>query len=156
MKTYILLFVLLTGFLTACQNTTPTSKKADSVITAENKTVSKLEKECYLYASGKDTIAMTLRKNGDQLSGDLLYSLFEKDRNYGTITGKMKGDSLFIHYIFDAEGMHSARELIFLKKGNQLLEGFGDVQEKNGEMVFKDPRKIQFNNSIVLQKGNCK
>jgi hypothetical protein len=155
MKGYLLPLFAIAGLISACQNNTINHQKADSVINAEKETITASKGECYLYAKEKDTIALSLNKTGNKITGDLTYNLFQKDRNYGTITGKMKGDTLLIDYVFDSEGMHSSRQVVFLKKNNQLIEGFGDVEEKNGEVIFKDLKALKFDNSIVLNKTNC-
>lgn len=146
---------ILTGILTSCQNNHVTNPKADSIVHAESEAVTIPGQECYSYIKDKDTIALSLHKTQGKITGDLTYSLYQKDRNYGTISGEMKGDTLLIDYTFDSEGMRSVRQMAFLKKGDQLTEGFGDVEENNGEMMFKDPEKIQFNNAVVLTKTDC-
>lgn len=67
----------------------------------------------------------------------------------------MKGDTLIVDYTFDSEGSESVREVVFLKRNNQLIEGFGDVEEKDGKTVFKDKSKLIFGNSIVFKKVDC-
>ncbi len=155
MKHYLLSLFALTGMLSSCQNATVTNPKADSIVHAESEHITLPGQECYSYIKDKDTIALSLHTTSGKITGDLTYSLYEKDRNYGTISGEMKGDTLLIDYTFDSEGMHSARQIAFLKKENQLMEGFGDVEDKNGEMVFKDPKNLQFSSAIVLTKTDC-
>ena len=114
-------------------------------------------KECYQYAAKKDTVSITLiTSNGNNVSGDLEYKWFEKDNNDGKISGMFKGDTLYADYTFQSEGMTSVREMVFLKKGNTLIEGFGDIEEKGDKQVFKDKKNLKFDANIVLEKAICK
>ncbi|MDQ2864220.1 MAG: hypothetical protein M3R50_11355, partial [Bacteroidota bacterium] len=47
---------------------------------------------CYRYINNKDTIVLTTVNVKDFITGTLVYNLYEKDKNTGTIQGKMKGD----------------------------------------------------------------
>ncbi|RKS25189.1 hypothetical protein CLV94_0219 [Flavobacterium endophyticum] len=113
-------------------------------------------KECYEYANGKDTISLSLAiTNGNNVSGDLKYALFEKDGNTGTFTGMFKGDTLYADYMFQSEGMTSVREAVFLRKGDALLQGFGDITEKDNKQVFKDKKSVKFDEKMALKKVAC-
>ncbi len=81
---------------------------------------------------------MHLIRNGNLVTGELVYDYFEKDKNTGTIKGEMKGDTLFAEYIFMSEGINSVREVAFLQKGDDLIEGYGDVEEQTAKIVFKN------------------
>ncbi len=133
-------------------------KKAETV-TVEKDTVTPVESapitECYGYFKGKDTITATFSVTGDQVTGNLDYKFFEKDKNSGTFSGSMKGDTIMGDYTFQSEGMTSVREVVFLKANNTLTEGSGEIAEKDGKMVFKNPKALRFNDGLVLQKSNC-
>lgn len=75
---------------------------------------------------------MKLTLTGNEVTGDLACKYFQKDQNKGTLRGVMIGDTLFATYTFTSEGIESSREVASLKKDNDLVEGYGDVQEKNG------------------------
>ena len=55
------------------------------------------------------------------------YNLYEKDSNKGIIEGEVRGDTLMLNYIFNAEGRESTRQVVMLKKANQLIEATGEV-----------------------------
>jgi hypothetical protein len=131
-----------------------TDKKTTTDAPAENAGKNKRSVECYTYQVNRDTVYLRLDIDGTKARGDLRYMLFEKDRNNGTINGEMKGDTLFAEYTFNAEGTKSVREVAFLKKGDRFVEGYGDVEEKNGQMVFKDRSRISFG-TMVLAKTEC-
>ena len=115
-------------------------------------------KECYQAIIEKDTITLTVDVNNvNQFEGELDYSYFQKDKSFGTLLGNVKGDTIFADYTFQSEGKTSVRELVFLKKdANTFVEGYGEVLETNGKMVFKDISKIKFDGNIVFKKINCK
>lgn len=151
------IFILGVAFisLTSC------TKKAEekTVVTQEEmeKPETESAKECYQYVSKKDTVMVTLiTSNGNNITGDLKYKWFEKDNNDGKISGMFKGDTLYADYTFQSEGMSSVREMVFLRKGNTLIEGFGDIEEKGDKQVFKDKKNLKFDANIVLEKVICK
>lgn len=111
--------------------------------------------ECYSYIKNRDTATLKINTENEELTGDLAYNLFEKDSNKGTIAGEMKGDTIIAEYIFNSEGMSSIREIVLLRKDGKLYEGYGDVEEKRGKMVFKDRSKLKFGDAIVFSKTDC-
>lgn len=133
--------ILLSGLLLACQ---------DKPVAVQS------ERACYAYTKNRDTVQLSLNQQGEQLSGDLVYSLFEKDKNTGKVTGKMLGDTLLLDYTFGSEGRQSERQVAFLKKGDQLTEGYAEVEEHNGTVKFKRRADLKFGGIIVLNKTACK
>lgn len=140
MKLCCLIFLLVTGVFTACQNNESTQK----------------DEVCYTYTKNKDTASLTLMISGRIITGELHYQLFEKDSNKGTIKGEMRGDTLIADYIFNSEGKQSIRQVAFLKKDGKLMEGFGDVIEKDGKMYFKSISDLKFGGAIEFTKAHCK
>lgn len=114
------------------------------------------EDHCYLYAKNKDTIAVMLTQSNNLVLGEIVYNFFEKDGSFGSFEGIIKGDTIFGDYNFEAEGTTSKRELIFLKKGNALFQGYGEVEfEENNTTVFKNNAHISFDESFPLAAVNC-
>lgn len=154
MKNRILAFAVVGIFFASCKE-----KTEEQVVTEqemEQPEVSIAAKDCYLFAKGKDTVRMTLvTANGNNVSGDLVYNLYEKDKNSGTVSGMFKGDTLYADYTFQSEGMSSVRETVFVKKGITLVEGFGEIEEKDNKQVFKDKKALKFEGSIILNKVEC-
>jgi len=140
--------------LGACTQTTKIT--GDKAHTDSVANIPVAEQTCYAYIKGKDTAELTLITTGIVSTGELKYKWFEKDRNTGTIEGEMHGDTLIAAYTFNSEGQKSVRQVAFLKKGNQLLEGFGEVEEKDGQTRFKDLKKLDFGPSMVFEKVACK
>jgi hypothetical protein len=112
---------------------------------------------CYSSIKSKDTIAMDLKIDKDfAVVGNLCYRFFEKDKNDGTVVGKLRGHTLIADYTFMSEGITSLRQVVFVKKENTYVEGFGEiVTDANGKVMYKDIKKLKFDNSIVLTKVDC-
>ncbi len=158
MKKSILFFAAIaTITFSSCKNET---KKDDSEVMAPEETdimesdVNSPEIACYRYVSKKVTVLLQMEKMNDEVAGTLSYSYFEKDKNDGTFEGKMVGDTLLADYTFGSEGSVSVRELMFVKKGNKLVEGFGEMEEVSGEMKFKKNTKYSFNDTMPLEEIN--
>lgn len=155
MKNKILVLALVSGIFFSCK------KKEEQLSTDELKADVPQEqaaalKECYEYTQKKDTIQANILVQGNNVSGDLIYSLFEKDKNTGTITGTINGDTLVADYKFVSEGKESVRQVVFLRKNKTLLEGYGESEEKDGEMVFKSMKDLNFTSSLQLLEVPCK
>ncbi|WP_406823689.1 hypothetical protein [Pedobacter sp. KACC 23697] len=148
---------LATLLLAACQGGTAkkTQAKIDSTIVTNAESAPD-SVQCYQYIKNRDTATLSLKSENNKVTGTLGYNLYEKDKNAGTIAGMVKGDTIIANYTFQSEGKTSVREVAFLKKGNQLAEGFGDVQEINGESKFKDLSKLKFDGSMTFEKIDCK
>lgn len=110
---------------------------------------------CYAYSTPDDSIMLRLSQRGAAVDGELTYYLREKDANRGTIVGTMKNDTLFAEYTFQSEGVTSIREIAFIRRGDALVEGFGEVEERNGKFVFIDRSLITPNENVVLQRIDC-
>lgn len=152
MKYNYILLLSAAGFLAACNNQ-PTKTDQPTEISAAAPVN---ETTCYAGNSGRDSIDMLVKTDGDKITGDLNYRFFEKDQNHGTINGMIKGDTLIADYMFQSEGQQSVRQVAFLKKGDDLVEGYGDMEERDGKMVFKNTGGLDFSNSISLKKTECK
>ncbi|MDC8001448.1 hypothetical protein POV26_10380 [Aequorivita todarodis] len=159
MKNYLLIFAILgTISITSCKNET---KKENSEGMAPQQAdivesdVNSPEIACYRYVSKKDTVLLQMEKMNDEVAGTLSYNYFEKDKSDGTFEGKMVGDTLFADYTFGSEGTLSVREVMFLKKGNKLVEGFGEVEAGDGKMKFKNNTEFTLNDAMPLEEINC-
>ena len=55
-----------------------------------------------------------------------------------------------------SEGIESVREVVFIKTINGWVEGYGEVDDKDGKVIFKNRNKITFDNNVVLKETACK
>ncbi|AMQ00404.1 hypothetical protein AY601_3539 [Pedobacter cryoconitis] len=139
--------------MAACTNKT-TAQKVDSLATTPDTNASKA-KVCYAYIKNKDTVSLSLITTGNAVAGNLNYNFYEKDKNAGTITGIIKGDTIIADYTFQSEGSTSYRQIAFVKKGDQLLEGYGPTQEADGRTVFTNLAGLKYGD-ITLSPVACK
>ncbi|KIO77249.1 hypothetical protein TH53_10390 [Pedobacter lusitanus] len=154
MKNIILSITVLAGLMTACRSNSTTEQKIDSLAAAPDTSVSKA-KTCYAYIKNKDTVSLSLNMAGNAVAGNLNYNFYEKDKNSGTISGIVKGDTIIADYTFNSEGKTSYRQVAFVKKGDQLLEGYGPTQETDGRRVFTNLAGLKFGD-ITLSAIACK
>ncbi|WKK57071.1 hypothetical protein [Sphingobacterium sp. BN32] len=106
----------------------------------------------YEYIGKGDTIRLELNAQQDSVFGKLLYALGEKDRNVGDFKGHVKGGQLIGEYYFMSEGVGSVRDMIFNVTKEGLLEGYGEVEERDGGFRFLDTSKLKFDHGMLLEK----
>ncbi len=130
-----------------------TEKKHESTTKMEAKTTQ--TETCYQHTKDSSTIKLNIKINDNMVTGNLLYDYYQKDRSAGKIKGELKSDTLFADYTFVSEGVESVREVVFIKTANGWVEGYGEIDDKNGKVMFKDKNKITFDNNVVLREIAC-
>lgn len=154
MKKILSILAIASASLAACQNNSGRKTANGNDSTSTNGKSS--SKECYQYVLNRDTAYLSLDLEDEQVTGSLEYKLFEKDNNNGVIAGIVKGDTIIADYTFQSEGKTSTRQVALLKQGNQMIEGFGDIEEVEGKTIFKNTSKLTFDKSMVFKKTECK
>lgn len=134
------------GLLAACHEQTTQATQEPTAPTGP---------QCYAHISATDTIRLTLQTTQPTATGRLTYHYLEKDRNQGTISGTMHGDTLLADYTFQSEGTTSVRQVAFLRRDIGFIEGFGPVAERQGKMVFTQPRTLTFDAKYTLLPVAC-
>ena len=151
-KLYLILVAVIS--FTACK--TGKEDKSETVPdTSGSMTIQIPDMTCYASMHGKDTVFLKLEKFPSVVTGILEYKLYEKDANEGELDGKLFGDTLIADYKFKSEGRESIRQVAFLIKENAVKEGYGDMEEKNGKMVFKNTGSLNFNEGLQLNEIAC-
>lgn len=152
----------ISWLVVSCNTTTKTESLTDTLIqkpVSESPKVASDTTErilaCYKGVLKKDTITLNLSIHHFDVTGDLTYNFFEKDKNHGTIKGKLNGDTLIANYTYFSEGAESTRQVVFLTKSNAVYEGSGIQIEKNGELFFEDRSKLDFSKSIPHYNVAC-
>ncbi|MFC3562369.1 hypothetical protein [Pedobacter jamesrossensis] len=157
MKKLFLIFAASSIFLASCESDSKKYTTVDSSIMSEQQISKPNPDECFVYSKNKDSVKLRMWGTGNNiLLGQLNYNLFEKDKNSGPIYGVEKGDTIIVDYKFESEGVYSKRQIVWLKQGDKLLEGIGDIYQVNGDVKFKDISKLTFGKSIILEKTDCK
>ncbi len=153
-KVSIVGYIMITMLL-ACKNnmkTEATVAMQDTVVTEEP--VPPIAGDCYMIVMGKDSILMQMVIENTSVGGQLYYRFYEKDKSGGTLFGEMRGDTMIADYKFIAEGLESEREVAFLRRGDEFIEGYGDVEEKDGRTVFKNIAALRFEGQ-PMHKTDC-
>ncbi len=150
MKLAPILVALL--FATAC-----TSEKSEQTDTRQEPVATDVVESsaCYASVMGPDTMLLSLKTMGEEVTGSLTYNFYEKDDNQGTLRGEMRGDTLLADYTFQSEGTESIRQVAFLKRGEGFVEGYGDIEDQGGKMVFKNAASLDFNSGTSFAKVPC-
>lgn len=150
------MFALLV--LGACNNNSqPSASQTDTTTTSDTSIVSiQIPKSaCYMHVTGQDTFHLKVEVFPNVVTGNLRYLFSQKDRSQGDLEGKLSGDTLFADYTFMSEGTRSVRQVAFLLKDSIAVEGYGEVEEKDGKMVFKQPSNIDFSKGTTYREVSC-
>lgn len=111
---------------------------------------------CYLFTTDRDTVYLVLDPpKAGKITGELSYDFYERDGNIGFIEGEVQGDTLIADYTFLSEGMVSVREVGFLFGEDEVIEGYGDVDEVDGRLVFWHKDSLDFSNGLIMSKVPC-
>ncbi|HZJ20804.1 MAG TPA: hypothetical protein VFD35_10690 [Pricia sp.] len=114
-----------------------------------------LQKGCYTYKNNGNIIILEITDAGETITANLMYFLKEKDRNKGTFKGRLKGDRLIGDYAFSSEGQKSIRQVVFLIKDGQLVEGYGEVETEGKVTYYKNVDALTYNYTMPLDKTAC-
>ncbi|AUC84727.1 hypothetical protein CW731_05205 [Polaribacter sp. ALD11] len=145
-KVFFLVLVLITTI--ACKN----NKKIETKVKQESEKVI-LETGCFEFSNNGNIIHMKITKITENVSANLNIHYSEKDASQGTFEGKLYGDKLIGVYIFNSEGTESSRELAFWVKNNQLIEGYGELNENGTSFIDRDA--IKYTSTMPLTKVKC-
>jgi hypothetical protein len=112
---------------------------------------------CYIAKLSQDIYTLKIdSQNGDNITGSLKYNNFEKDSSSGPLTGTYKNNILLGDYSFDSEGMHSVRQVIFKKDGENFIQGFGAVTVVGDKETLNDTSDITYDpKSTFVKSATC-
>lgn len=123
-------------------------------VVAETPKASTLEIGCYAYNNGDNHVMMKVTEmSGNTVSGNLKIAYAEKDASEGAFKGTLSDNKLFITYTFTSEGTQSSRAMAYQLQGNQLVEGYGALNE-DGTM-FADSTALEYSSKMPLAKVDC-
>lgn len=130
----------------------PNIDQANMEIKNDNDAI--LQLGCYEYITDGDNVKMEItRIDGNDVTANLLYAYAEKDKNDGTFSGKINDDKLIGTYTFMSEGKQSIRDVAFKVEKDQIVEGFGDLDEAGTKFIDKD--KLNYNATTPWKKVDC-
>ncbi|MBK0382804.1 hypothetical protein I5M32_07510 [Pedobacter sp. SD-b] len=150
-KTPILAIPLSLLILASCNSNNKRSGAKDSLATFNKQTAS-----CYRAISNTDTATLSFDQKDAKVVGELAFNFKDKDDSKGTISGEFKGDTLFVDYTFKLKGADYKNPQVFLKRGDELVQGSGELEMYLGRTYFKKGAPINFENGFVFEPINCK
>ncbi|WP_347053053.1 hypothetical protein [Flavobacterium olei] len=159
MKKVLTLTAVGLALLTSCKKEVTTTEPVQITPSSpkEAEIVEPSGNQCYSLSTDDTTIELSFNVNSHQeVNGKLSYNIRGKDKNDGIINGNMVGDTLIAEYVFMSEGTSSMRQVVFLQREGLLIEGYGDVVQANDKVVFKDRKKLKFDQKNTLTKIDCK
>ncbi len=157
MKNYLFASLLLTAIISCEKKSTEivdiqTTPPDSLTVPESNEPIeSSTLQTCYIGNTGKDSIYLTLDDNLGTFTGKLRYKNFEKDSSSGDVMGTQNGDTLKLNYTFASEGMTSDREIFFLRKGAELLEGIGEQNTEGSASNYANPSKLKYEGNTLKQ-----
>ncbi len=112
------------------------------VVTQETKseTIPQNQELCFSKNLNKDITTVTLKINGDKITGKMDWVPFEKDSARGTLSGTLENGEMNLLYDYTIEGAHQTEEKIMKIENGNLLIKHGQLEDPkyNGHLVYKD------------------
>lgn len=104
--------------------------------------------QCYKAIYENDTLDLKFHilKDG-KVDGKLVMNVANEPKREGEIMGEFKGDTLYCAYTFTLATQKEVTRknpMAFLKKGNELILGNGEIEMYLGASYFKKGKPIDF------------
>lgn len=158
MKKIILSAIIMSLTLSSCEKKTTDLLTSDDsldsmvVVPETNEPIeSSTLQTCYMQATGKDSVFVTLEDNLGTIIGKMRYKNFEKDSSSGDLVGSQNGDTLKVNYTFAEEGKTSEREIYFLRKGENIIEGIGEQTTEGATSKYANPAALKYVGNTLKQ-----
>ena len=125
------------------------------------------DEQCYRAVFEKDTADLKLVTAADgKITGDLVMDFGqlepnsqETTTNQGMIAGEYRGDTLFVDYTYTSGPTSKTvykNPLAFLKRGDQLILGVGEIETYVGRTYFVKDKPIDFEKGkYKLEATDC-
>lgn len=146
---YFLLFVLA-----SCGNEADTGN-APQPDTTQKEAPAPTNAQCYLKVTGRDSLRIALREQGNQVSGEVAFNNYQKDSSHGPVEGSLEGDQYVLWYSFQSEGMHSVMQLVFKKTKKGLIRGVGQMETRGDTTLFTTPIQLRFDDTELIPHISC-
>lgn len=139
----------------ACKNDSKQTERIvkEETILNENRNQKTLQIGCYEFNNNSTKIEMEITEIKDSVIGKLNFAYEEKATSYGTFVGTLNKNKLLATYSYTSEGIQTIREISYLVKENQLIEGYGDLDDTGTK--FKDIDALNYTSRMPLTKVEC-
>lgn len=114
-----------------------------------------IAESCFQYVSGKDTVLLRIQPEEINVTGELAYLFFEKDKSWGTLEGVLQDSLLIASYTFFSEGDTSVRQVVFRRFEEGWKEGYGEIKEVDGVGAFRNLDSLDFSHDTILSPIPC-
>ena len=148
MKKLSIFLLSLIAIATACNQNKPKDN-------ANVESSSESAKQCYAAVTGKDSAFLSLDTLSSEVKGTLAFNFAEKDDLSGDVRGEFKGDTLFVDYAFKHKEAVSNNPLVFLKVGDKLVQGSGEIETYLGKTYFSNHSQIKFEGGFEFEPTDC-
>ena len=150
--------ILIFLFFSACNSQENSSESVVKDTLKDTKQIrdASLMNGCYTSILKKDTATLKINNDNGQVSGELVYKRFEKDNNVGNLEGKILDSLIVADYTFQSEGTTSVRQVVFKISGENLIEGYGEINMNGDTATFKDIANLKYQEGQPFLKGECK
>ncbi|HUH32924.1 MAG TPA: hypothetical protein VLZ28_03165 [Daejeonella sp.] len=142
--------ILASGLISACNQPQYNSDK----VAADSISAAAMKNQCYQAVFEKDTGDLNIQTDKDgKVTGDLVmkYGLkpneVERVINKGKVDGSFRGDTLFLNYLYTSGELNKTlyqNPLAFLRTGDQLAMGVGEIETSVGRSYFVKNKPIDF------------
>ncbi len=118
-------------------------------------TKSSAQSNCYRKITGRDTLILQLKSEGNEVEGTMVFDNYEKDSSHGLVTGTTQNGLIVVWYNFYAEGMQSVVQHAFKPVGDDLVLGTGALEYRNDSAFIKDLNEFNFRPENLLKQVDC-
>lgn len=149
----VLLFVSISYFFLNCSDTSKNDKEAvsDKGEVEINQQLLLSETEtCFLFTEGaenQDSTFVSLKMQGDSVTGFMHWQPWETDGAYGTIAAVMTDSVIRGMYDYTIEGSPQKEEVMFKMSDGKLYKASGELTEDFGEEIIlnlKNPESVVY------------
>ena len=112
--------------------------------------------KCYQAVNNADSAFLKIGEVNGEIKGELSFNFAQKEDTNGTVVGAFKGDTLFVDYNYTLKGVTYKNPQAFLLKGDQLMQGKGELSIYLGRTTFNKDTPIDFTEGFVFNLAECK
>lgn len=156
MKAAHFLFAML-FLLVACSSKStnsepgPTGNTSAPITSVDSSTSQANANACFIGSDGNDSAHLRLFIAGEQATGEFSKTKNGKVESSGSIQGQLVGDTLLAWYTEN----NATEQMVFIINNTVAVKGEGEMTEKDGKKVLKDPAKADFKNGLHMAKVAC-